>query len=83
MKRKTRWKRVAFHSAAEAGRLLGAWAAPIVRSQPGYRRGVLMSVNRTACGGWRLFADVLGRWMDASLEDLPERTETKTGGKSS
>jgi len=47
-------------------------AVKILRSQSGYRLGRDMGVRRTVKGGYRLYVVVGGRYMDASLEDLPE-----------
>ncbi len=42
-----------------------------IRRQPGYRPGTNMRVMRVAGrNAYRLYADVDGRWMDASLNDM-------------
>lgn len=50
---------------------LPAGDAKIIRSQPGYRDGEPMMLAQTKSGGIRLYVLVSGRWMDASLEDIP------------
>ena len=47
-------------------------AKKVLLAQPGYHKGRAMGVRRTVQGGFRLFVVVAGRYMDASLSDLPE-----------
>ena len=49
-----------------------AKAKKVLLAQPGYHKGRAMGVRRTVQGGFRLFVVVAGRYMDASLSDLPE-----------
>lgn len=43
----------------------------IIVSQPGYHRGAMMLVCKVAGRpAYRLYRDVCGRWMDASLKDI-------------
>jgi hypothetical protein len=67
---KISWTEEPFFSAAEAGRTMGRKAASIIREQPGYRRGEVMAVLPAKSGGRRLYVDVQGQWMDASLQDI-------------
>lgn len=42
-----------------------------IRAQPGYRRGERMQVKRVAGRkAYRLYVEIGGRWMDASLSDM-------------
>lgn len=43
----------------------------IIRRQPGYRGDGEYRVAMSTTGGLRLYRAVEGRWMDASLEDVP------------
>ena len=47
-------------------------AKKVLLAQPGYHKGRDMGVRRTVKGGYRLYVVVGGRYMDASLSDLPE-----------
>ena len=60
-----------FFSAAQLRRENGVsrTTARMIASQPGYRRGERMSILKTK-GGYRLYCEVGGKWMDASLNDL-------------
>jgi len=72
--KKLTWKTGSpFDSAAMAGRIMGRACAKIIKDQPGYRRGQTMAIHKTTAGlgAYRLFTLVSGRWMDASLQDLP------------
>jgi hypothetical protein len=43
----------------------------VIRAQPGYRRGAMMRVSRVSGRkAYRLYVQVGGQWMDASLQDM-------------
>ena len=42
----------------------------IIRNQPGYRRGNLMTIRKAKTGGYRLYALIGNQWMDGSLQDM-------------
>jgi hypothetical protein len=42
----------------------------LARQQPGYRSGCACNWRQTMYGGIRLYTEIGGRWMDASLEDV-------------
>lgn len=42
----------------------------LIVSQPGYQRGNEMKITQAKNGGYRLYAMIDGKWMDASLEDM-------------
>ncbi len=74
--KKITWKvKFPFDSAAMAGRIMGSDCAKIISRQPGYRRGQTMSIFKTTGGAYRLYAFINGKWMDASLYDLPEAAQ--------
>jgi len=50
-------------------------------AQPGYRRGYWMTVARTVQGGYRLYVDINGKYMDGSLKDLPGIFETSNAAE--
>lgn len=63
-----------FRSATEAQRSTGVSrkTAALLRSQPGYRAGQVMTVRFSSSGAPRLYARVGREWMDASLQDITE-----------
>ena len=46
-------------------------AARTIRNQPGYRALKTMALIRTVKGGVRLYTEISGRYMDASLQEIP------------
>lgn len=70
MKKEINWNESNFFSATEAGRSMGAAAAKIISQQPGYARGKRMAVLPCKSGGRRLYVEISGKWMDASLENI-------------
>lgn len=40
-----------------------------IRLQPGYRAGCKKMIAKSSAGGYRLYCDINGGWMDASLSD--------------
>lgn len=58
-----------FRSANEVIHHLSKKEAAIIRSQPGYQRGEVMTV-RFVDGGVRLYTRVGHDWMDASLQTV-------------
>ena len=60
-----------FRSANEMAHILTRKEASTLRSQPGYRRGNLMTV-RFVDDGARLYTQVGREWMDASLKNITD-----------
>jgi hypothetical protein len=49
----------------------GRKVATIIKDQPGYSGDGSYMVAKATTGGYRLYKDVSGNWMDASLNDAP------------
>lgn len=62
-------KGLTFRSANEVKHHLSKKDAALLRSQPGYQRGEIMTVKFTN-GGVRLYVQVDRAWMDGSLQDM-------------
>ncbi len=71
MKRLIDWEKLA----GKVGKNSRELGARCLAQEPGYCRGEAMQVMRAKTGGYRLYRWVEGKWMDASLHDLPGNQE--------
>lgn len=72
-----------FSSARDCRARFGRKVEEIVKAQPGYNpggRGACYAFFRGEKGGIRLYKDVSGVWMDASLKDIGEENFWYMGG---
>ena len=76
--------KAAFQSVAEAKRAYGLSRkmARIITGQPGYQSGNNMVIRQARDGSVRLYVQVAGTYMDASLHDMMDDALDADGGHS-